>query len=391
MANWEAERMKRIPFSGIRKVFEKAKRLEEEGQRVVNLGIGRPDFDTPAHIKQAAKEALDAGMVHYSSNYGLPELREAIAARLERDNGLTYDPNGEIIVTVGANEAVLMSMAATLNPGDEVIIPDPAWLHYFYCARLVGAVPVAVPLREEKEFKLDPDDVARAITPRMRMLVVTTPHNPTGSVLDEEILQALADIAERYDLLVLSDEIYDKIIYDGVRHISFATLPGMRERTLTVNGFSKTYAMDGWRLGYVAAPRALIALLIRVHQYTTVCATTFIQMGAVAAYRGPQDCVAEMAAEFDRRRQYLIPALNEIEGISCVRPQGAFYAFPSIKATGKSSAEIADFLLEEAKVALIPGSAFGQYGEGYLRIAYSNPLENIQEAVERIKTALGKM
>jgi len=383
--------MKHIPFSGIRKVFEKAKRLEEEGQRVVNLGIGRPDFDTPAHIKQAAKEALDAGMVHYSSNYGLPELREAIAARLERDNGLTYDPNGEIIVTVGANEAVLMSMAATLNPGDEVIIPDPAWLHYFYCARLVGAVPVAVPLREEKEFKLDPDDVARAITPRMRMLVVTTPHNPTGSVLDEEILQALADIAERYDLLVLSDEIYDKIIYDGVRHISFATLPGMRERTLTVNGFSKTYAMDGWRLGYVAAPRALIALLIRVHQYTTVCATTFIQMGAVAAYRGPQDCVAEMAAEFDRRRQYLIPALNEIEGISCVRPQGAFYAFPSIKATGKSSAEIADFLLEEAKVALIPGSAFGQYGEGYLRIAYSNPLENIQEAVERIKTALGKM
>jgi len=391
MTNWEAERMKHIPFSGIRKVFEKAKRLEEEGQRVVNLGIGRPDFDTPAHIKQAAKEALDAGMVHYSSNYGLPELREAIAARLERDNGLTYDPNGEIIVTVGANEAVLMSMAATLNPGDEVIIPDPAWLHYFYCARLVGAVPVAVPLREEKEFKLDPDDVARAITPRMRMLVVTTPHNPTGSVLDEEILQALADIAERYDLLVLSDEIYDKIIYDGVRHISFATLPGMRERTLTVNGFSKTYAMDGWRLGYVAAPRALIALLIRVHQYTTVCATTFIQMGAVAAYRGPQDCVAEMAAEFDRRRQYLIPALNEIEGISCVRPQGAFYAFPSIKATGKSSAEIADFLLEEAKVALIPGSAFGQYGEGYLRIAYSNPLENIQEAVERIKTALGKM
>jgi len=391
MANWEAERMKHIPFSGIRKVFEKAKRLEEEGQRVINLGIGRPDFDTPAHIKQAAKEALDAGMVHYSSNYGLPELREAIAARLERDNGLTYDPNGEIIVTVGANEAVLMSMAATLNPGDEVIIPDPAWLHYFYCARLVGAVPVAVPLRQEKEFKLDPDDVARAITPRMRMLVVTTPHNPTGSVLDEEILQALADIAERYDLLVLSDEIYDKIIYDGVRHISFATLPGMRERTLTVNGFSKTYAMDGWRLGYVAAPRALIALLIRVHQYTTVCATTFIQMGAVAAYRGPQDCVAEMAAEFDRRRQYLIPALNEIEGISCVRPQGAFYAFPSIKATGKSSAEIADFLLEEAKVALIPGSAFGQYGEGYLRIAYSNPLENIQEAVERIKTALGKM
>lgn len=383
--------MKHIPFSGIRKVFEKAKRLEEEGQRVINLGIGRPDFDTPAHIKQAAKEALDAGMVHYSSNYGLPELREAIAARLERDNGLTYDPNGEIIVTVGANEAVLMSMAATLNPGDEVIIPDPAWLHYFYCARLVGAVPVAVPLRQEKEFKLDPDDVARAITPRMRMLVVTTPHNPTGSVLDEEILQALADIAERYDLLVLSDEIYDKIIYDGVRHISFATLPGMRERTLTVNGFSKTYAMDGWRLGYVAAPRALIALLIRVHQYTTVCATTFIQMGAVAAYRGPQDCVAEMAAEFDRRRQYLIPALNEIEGISCVRPQGAFYAFPSIKATGKSSAEIADFLLEEAKVALIPGSAFGQYGEGYLRIAYSNPLENIQEAVERIKTALGKM
>jgi len=383
--------MKHIPFSGIRKVFEKARKMEKEGHRVINLGIGRPDFDTPAHIKQAAKEALDAGMVHYSSNYGLPDLREAIAAKLEQDNGLAYDPGSEIVVTVGANEAVLMAMVGTLNAGDEVIIPDPAWLHYFYCARLVEAIPVAVPLREEMEFKLDPDDVARAITPRTRMLVVTTPHNPTGSVLDKEMLQALADIAEKHDLLVLSDEIYEKIIYDGVKHISFATLPGMRERTLVVNGFSKAYAMDGWRLGYVAAPRELIAVLIRVHQYTTVCATTFIQKGALAAYRGPQDCVAEMVAEFVRRRQYLIPALNEIKGISCVRPRGAFYAFPSIKATGKSSAEIADFLLEEAKVALVPGSAFGQYGEGYLRIAYSNSLENIQEAMQRIKTALGKM
>jgi len=389
--DWQAERMKHIPFSGIREVFEKARKMEKEGHRVINLGIGRPDFDTPAHIKQAAKEALDAGMVHYSSNYGLPELREAIAAKLEQDNGLAYDPGSEIVVTVGANEAVLMAMAATLNPGDEVIIPDPAWLHYFYCARLGGGVPVAVPLREEMEFKLDPDDVARAITPRTRMLVVTTPHNPTGSVLDKEMLQALADIAEKHDLLVLSDEIYEKIIYDGVKHISFATLPGMRERTLMVNGFSKAYAMDGWRLGYVAAPRELIAVLIRVHQYTTVCATTFIQKGALAAYRGPQDCVVEMVAEFARRRQYLMPALNEIKGISCVRPRGAFYAFPSIKATGKSSAEIADFLLEEAKVALVPGSAFGQYGEGYLRIAYSNSLENIQEAMQRIKTALGKM
>jgi len=389
--DWQAERMKHIPFSGIRKVFEKARKMEKEGHRVINLSIGRPDFDTPAHIKQAAKEALDAGMVHYSSNYGLPELREAIAAKLEQDNGLAYDPGSEIVVTVGANEAVLMAMAGTLNAGDEVIIPDPAWLHYFYCARLVGAVPVAVPLCEEMEFKLDPDDVARAITPRTRMLVVTTPHNPTGSVLDKEMLQALADIAEKHDLLVLSDEIYEKIIYDGVKHISFATLPGMRERTLMVNGFSKAYAMDGWRLGYAAAPRELIAILIRVHQYTTVCATTFIQMGALAAYRGPQDCVAEMVAEFAGRRQYLIPALNEIMGISCVRPRGAFYAFPSIKATGKSSAEIADFLLEEAKVALVPGSAFGQYGEGYLRIAYSNSLENIQEAMQRIKMALGKM
>jgi aspartate/methionine/tyrosine aminotransferase len=391
MANWQAERMKHIPFSGIRKVFEQARKLEKEGHRVINLGIGRSDFDTPAHIKQAAKQALDAGMVHYSSNYGLPELREAIATKLEQDNGLTYDPGSEIIVTVGTNEAVLMAMAATLNPDDEVIIPNPAWLHYFYCARLTGAVPVAVPLHEEMEFKLNPDDVTRAITPRTRMLVVTTPHNPTGSVLDEETLKALADIAEKHDLIVLSDEIYEKIIYDGVEHVSFASLPGMRERTLMVNGFSKAYAMDGWRLGYVTAPSELIAVLIRVHQYTTVCATTFIQMGALAAYRGSQDTVAEMVAEFDCRRQYLIRALNETEGISCVWPRGAFYAFPSIKTTGKSSAEIADLLLEEAKVAIVPGSAFGQYGEGYLRIAYSNSLENIQEAMIRIKVALGKM
>jgi aminotransferase len=388
MKGWEAQRLKEIPFSGIRRVFEKVSKLEQEGNRVINLSIGRPDFDTPIHIKTAAKEALDSGMVHYSSNYGLPELREAIADKLKRDNRLAYDPDCEIIVTVGANEAVLISMLACLNPGEEVLVPDPAWLHYFHCARLAGANPVSVPLRAEMEFKIDPDDLVRAITDKTRMLVITSPHNPTGSVLDKEILEKIADIADKYNLLILSDEIYDQIIYDGIEYTSFASIPEMRERTLTVNGFSKAYAMDGWRLGYVAAPKEIIGSLIRVHQYTTVCVSAFAQSGAVAAYKGSQQCVRDMVEEFDRRRKYLLTALESIEGISCVVPKGAFYAFPSVKAIGKSSIEIADFLLNEAKVALIPGSEFGQYGEGYLRISYSNSLDNIREAVERIEMAL---
>jgi aminotransferase len=389
--HWEARRMGAIPFSGIRKIFQAAVELEREGKKVIHLEVGRPDFDTPQHIKEAAKQALDEGFVHYTSNYGAPELRDAIAGKLLKENGIQVDPENEIVVTVGANEAILMTMLALLDPGDEVLIPDPIWLHYFYCAQLAEAKPVHVPLSGENKFQFDPADLERAITPKAKMIVVNSPHNPTGAVLSKETLEAIARIAIEHDLLVISDEIYEKIIYDGAQHHSLASLPGMADRTLTVNGFSKAYSMTGWRLGYVAARKNLIDSLIRVHQYSATCATSFAQKGAVAAYRASQDCVREMVSEFDRRRKFLVEALENMEGVSCVRPEGAFYVFPSVKELGVDDEKLASYLLHEANVALVPGSAFGEFGRGYLRLSYANSYQNIEAALERIAKALRKL
>lgn len=391
MTSWEANRMKGVPFSGIRKMMGRAVELENQGKPVIHLEIGRPDFDTPVHIKEAAKTALDDGKVHYTSNYGVPEIRRAIAQKLRSDNQLEFDPNTEIAVTIGANEAVFLAIMATVNDGDEVLIPDPSWLNYFYCVAIAGGVPVSVPLRAEKGFRMDPEDVAGAITPRTRMLVVMSPHNPTGAVLDRGHLEALADLARKRNLLVLSDEIYEKMVYDGAAHHSIAALPGMRERALVVNGFSKTYSMTGWRLGYVAAPRALMDILIRVHQYTVVCATSFAQYGGVAAYEGPQDCVRAMLAEFSRRRELILERLGAMDGIECAVPEGAFYAFPSVRALSRSDEQVAMHLLEDAFIATVPGSAFGKYGAGYVRFAYSNSYENIEEAMQRMERSLAKL
>jgi len=388
---WEANRMKAVPFSGIRKMMARAVELEGQGKPVIHLEIGRPDFDTPAHIKEAAKRALDEGKVHYTSNYGVPELRRAIAQKLRSENQLDFDENTEIAVTIGANEAVFLAIMATLNDGDEVLIPDPSWLNYFYCVTIAGGVPVSVPLRADKGFRLDPEDVGRAITPRTRMLVVMSPHNPTGAVLDRAHLEALAELAKRHNLLVLSDEIYEKMLYDGAVHRSIGGLPGMRERTLLVNGFSKTYSMTGWRLGYVAAPKPLMDILIRVHQYTVVCATSFAQYGGVAAYEGPQDCVREMQAEFARRRELILKRLRGMERINCAVPEGAFYVFPSVAALGRLADDVAMHLLEDAYIATVPGSAFGKYGEGYVRFAYSNSYENIEEAMDRMERSLATL
>lgn len=385
----EAERMQRIPFSGIRKVFEEVSRLEKQGKKVINLCIGRPDFDTPEHIKAAAKKALDDGLVHYTSNYGLDALREAIAEKLERENGVRGVGPSNVIVTAGANDAVFIAMMAFLDPGDEVIIPNPAWLHYYYCAELAGARPVSVPLRPENGYVVDPDEVERLVTPRTKMLVVNTPQNPTGAVFGAEVLERLAEIARKHDLLVLSDEIYEKLIYDGLQHVSMASLPGMWERTITVNGFSKAYSMTGWRLGYVVGPEQFVSAMIRVHQYTVTCATSFAQQGGVAALRGSQECVERMRQEFDRRRQVLIEAFCDGgQGLSMVRPRGAFYGMLDIRRTGMSSEEAARFFLREAGVAMVPGSAFGEYGEGYLRVAYSNSYENVLQATRLIKHAV---
>jgi aspartate/methionine/tyrosine aminotransferase len=383
--------MEAIPFSGIRKVFEEVNRRTAAGEDIIHLELGRPDFDTPVHIKEAAKRALDEGKVHYSSNYGFPELRKAIARKLKQDNGLSYDPAAEIIVTVGTNEAVFMAMMAFLDPGDEVLIPDPCWLHYFYCAQMAGAVPISVPVREGNEFNPQVDEFRSLITPKTRMIVINTPNNPTGAVYSLEALEELAQLARETELFVLSDEIYEKMIYEGNRHFSIGGFPGMRERTITVNGFSKIYAMTGWRLGYAAADHELVKAMIRIHQYTTVCATSFAQWGAVEALEGPQNEAEMMAREFGRRRKLVYAALQEMPGIEVVEPKGAFYIFPNIKALGKSAEELSWYLLDEAKIAVVPGTVLGEFGTDYIRISYANSYENLEKAMERMRAALKKI
>ena len=385
-----SDRMNAIPFSGIRRVFEAATNREKRGEKIIHLEIGRPDFDTPDHIKSAAINAINEGKVHYTSNFGIQELREAIAEKLRRENNLLYDPGSEIIITVGTNEAVFISMMALLNPGDEVLIPDPCWLHYFYCARLAGAVPVSVPLREENEFQPRLDDFVSRLTAKTKMIVINSPNNPTGAVFDQNVLRSLADFAQEKNLFVLSDEIYEKMVYDQSLHRSIGSFPGMKERTVTVNGFSKIYAMTGWRLGYVVADQELVGALIRIHQYTTVCATSFSQWGGVAAVRGSQIEAERMVREFDRRRNLVYEALKEMPGVRVTKPKGAFYIMPNISRIGMSADELCDYLLEEAKIALVPGNAFGLYGKDFIRISYANSYSNLEIAMERMAKALIK-
>ncbi|HIJ55824.1 MAG TPA: pyridoxal phosphate-dependent aminotransferase [Deltaproteobacteria bacterium] len=386
-----ADRMESIPFSGIRKVFEEVIRREKAGEKIIHLNIGRPDFDTPKNIKEAAKKALDEGKVHYASNYGITELRDAIAKKTEQENNVVYDPASEIVVTVGANEGVLLAMMGLLNPGDEVLIPDPVWLHYFYCAQMAGAVPISVPTREENEFVPSIEDFKTLLTEKTKMIVLTSPNNPTGAVASAEALDALSRLAKEKDLFVISDEIYESMVYDGNRHISIASLPGMKERTIIVNGFSKKYSMTGWRLGWICSDRALMSAMIRIHQYTTVCVTTFAQYGAAEALTGPQDEINRMITEFDRRRGLVYDSLKEMPGIKVLRPKGAFYIFPNITGTGKTSEEITGYLLDEAKIAVVPGSVFGNYGEGYIRISYANSYENLEIAMSNMNDALRRL
>lgn len=383
----QSKKMDDIPFSGIRKVFEAAGQLEKQGKDIINLGIGRPNFDTPAHIKEAAKKSLDEGNVFYTSNYGTEGLRTAVAEKLKRDNGLDYEMT-DVIVTVGANQAVSIAMTALLDPGDEVLVPNPSWLHYFYCADLVGAKTVSYPLLEENGFNVIPEDIEKLVTPKTKMVIVNSPNNPTGSILSKESLQAIADIANKYDLIVLSDEIYEKLIYDDSVHYSIASLDGMKERTVLIHGVSKSYSMTGWRIGFaVSANKEFISAMIRVLQYTVTCANSFAQDGAEAALRGSQQCVEDMRLQFDRRRKLVYDRINKIEGLSCIAPKGAFYCFVNIKKLGMTDQEASDYYLNEAGVAMIPGSAFGEYGAGYLRVAFSNSYENIEKAMDRIAAA----
>lgn len=387
----QSVKMDTIPFSGIRKVSEAVTRLEKEGKDIINLSIGRPNFDTPEFIRDAAKKALDDGYTYYTSNYGTESLRKAIVEKFKRDNGLEFDMS-DIIVAVGANQAVSIAMTGLLDPGDEVLVPNPSWLHYFYCADLVGAKTVSYPLLEENDFNVRIEDIEKLVTEKTKMIIVNSPNNPTGSVLSRESLEKIAQIAKEHNLIVLSDEIYEKLIYDDTKHVSIATLPDMAERTIIINGVSKAYAMTGWRIGFVAAKNPdFISAMIRCLQYTVTCACSVSQYAAEAALIGPQECTEEMRQQFDARRKLVYDRINKIDGLSCVCPKGAFYSFVNIKGLGMTDEEASNYFLNEAGVAMVPGSAFGEYGAGYLRLAFSNSYENIEKALDRIQTAVAAL
>ncbi|WP_176557779.1 pyridoxal phosphate-dependent aminotransferase [Sporolactobacillus terrae] len=354
------------------------------------MEIGRPDFDTPQSIKKAAIRALQEGKVHYTANAGIQELKESISRKLAVENQFSVDPEKGVVITIGCKEAILDTMLAYINLGDEVLVPDPSWLEYQNIVKLAGGVPVPVALREEEEFLLNPDDVRECVTSKTKMLIVNSPQNPTGAVLPKSYLQALAEIANAFDLIVLSDEIYEKLIYDDAKHVCFASLPGMAERTIVINGFSKAYAMDGWRLGYAAGEEHLIQPILKAHQYNTSCSTSFAQYGAVSAYEGSQESVRAMVNAFDQRRKLIISRLQQMDGVHCVVPKGAFYVFPSFKSLGMSSKELAIALLEQAHIACVPGEAFGNQGQGYLRMAYSASYDQLEQAMDRLAHFLQK-
>ncbi len=380
-----AERMEQIPFSKIRKVFEEVIKREKRGEKIIHLEVGRPDFDTPGHIKEACKDALDRGEVHYTSNYGIPELRTAVAKKLLNENRIKYNSETELIITSGVTEAIFMGMMALLNPGDEVLVPTPCFPAYLTAIQLAGAKPVEVPLNEADGFRPDVSTMQTRITSRTRMLIVNTPCNPTGTVYDWSVLEALANMAIQNDLLVMSDEIYEKMVYNGAEHFSIASLPGMVSRTLTLNGFSKNYSMTGWRIGYVAAPSNLIGAMLRIRQYVTVCPTTFAQWGAVAALTESQECLQQMVAEFSRRRELVYTMLSNMKDITVCDPQGAFYMLPNVSKLSLEPVDLAHYLLDEAKIAVVP------WGKEHIRISYANSYKNLQKAMQDMHSALERL
>jgi len=352
---------------------------------VIDLGIGEPDFVPPPHVLEAVKQALDSGKTHYALTTGISELREALAKKAKRDYGLTYNPEKEILVTVGATQAVFLALMALTNPGDEVLVPDPGFVCYRPSVLIAGGIPVSVPALEENEFKLNAEVVMSHVTGRSHIMIVNSPNNPTGAVFSYNDLASLGKLAVERDLIVISDEVYERITYDGVKHYCLASFPGMRERTLVVGSFSKTYAMTGFRVGYVFGPEELIAPMMLTHQFSVACVSGPSQYAAVAALKGPQNFVDDMVAEFDRRRKLLHGRLDEIEGFSCRLPKGAFYAFPNIKEFGGSSESLAAFLVNKGKVVTVPGSALGKHGEGYLRFSYATAYDKIGEALDQIE------
>jgi aspartate/methionine/tyrosine aminotransferase len=384
-----AERMSRLGTETAFEVLARAKALEAQGREIIHLEIGEPDFDTPAHIKAAAVRALEEGWTHYTPAAGIPALREAIADYIRRTRGIPVGPEN-VVVVPGGKPIIFFAILAIVEEGDEVIYPNPGFPIYESMIRFVGARPVPLRLRMENEFRVDVEQLARLITPRTRMLILNSPANPTGGVLTREDLEAIAELCLKHDLVVLSDEIYSRILYEG-EHISIASFPGMLERTIILDGFSKTYAMTGWRLGYGVMPEPLAEAVTRLMINSNSCTAAFTQIAGIAALTGPQDEVDRMVAAFRERREVMVEGLNRLPGFRCLKPKGAFYAFPNIEGTGMSSRELAHYLLEEAGVAVLSGTAFGEYGEGFLRLSFANSIENIQKALERIEKALQRL
>ena len=380
-----AARMDSIGTETAFEVSARARALAATGKDIVYLQIGEPDFDTPANVREAAKQALDDGLTHYPPYAGLPDLRSAIADDTTARRGFTAKPEN-VFVTVGGKGVMVYAIMALVDPGDEVIVPDPGYPIYESITRFVGGTPVPIPLRQANDFRLDVDELASLITPRTKLLVINSPANPTGGVLTRGDIERIAELANRHDIVVLSDEIYARILYDGAEHVSIASLDGMAERTITLDGFSKTYAMTGWRMGYAVVPDWLVKPYSQLIINTISGVTAFAQAGAIEALRGPQDEVDAMVTEFRARRDLIVDGLNEIPGFDCLRPQGAFYVFPDITETGLTGADLADRLLTEAGVCVLAGTAFGGIGGNHIRISYANSRENLTEALRRIRS-----
>ncbi len=379
MRNPLADKVVGIKPSGIRKFFDIASEMKD----AISLGVGEPDFDTPWHIRDEGIYSLEQGRTIYTSNAGLKELRQEICTYLRRKQGVVYDPLKEVLLTVGGSEAIDVGMRAMVNPGDEVLIPQPSFVSYEPCAILAGATPVIIDLKAENEFRLTAEELEAAITDKTKILVLPFPNNPTGAIMEREDLEAIAEVIIKHDIFVMSDEIYSELTYKE-KHISIVEIPGMRERTILINGFSKAYAMTGWRLGYACGPEEIIGQMIKIHQFAIMCAPTTSQYAAIEALKNGDEDIAEMRTAYNQRRRYLMNAFREM-GLECFEPYGAFYVFPCIREFGMTSDEFATRFLEEEKVAVVPGTAFGDCGEGYLRISYAYSLDHLKTAIGRLE------
>ncbi|MGI6648556.1 MAG: aminotransferase class I/II-fold pyridoxal phosphate-dependent enzyme [Bacillota bacterium] len=384
-ANCVSQIVRDIPPSGIRKFFD----LVSQTKGVISLGVGEPDFVTPWHVREASVYYLEKGHTSYTSNWGMPELREEIVRYLYRRFGLNYQPNNQILATVGVSEAVDLALRTVICRGDEVLIPEPCFVSYRPCVELAGGIPVGVPTKAEDEFRLTAEALRAALTPRSKVLVLAFPSNPTGAVMRREHLEAIAEVVRKHNLLVISDEIYAELTYEG-KHVSIAGLEGMADRVIVMNGFSKAFAMTGWRLGYAAGPAPIIEAMCKIHQYTIMCAPTQAQRAGIEALRNGEPEMQRMIRSYDQRRRMMYRGLQNL-GLECFEPQGAFYVFPSIKKTGLSSEEFSERLLMEEKVAVVPGNAFGQCGEGYIRCCYAASAQDIEQALQRIDRFINRL